>query len=149
VRCQRHAPAAFYPRGKTQYPLYRRLDGPQGWSGQVRKIAPSTRIRSPDRPVRSQSLYQLSYPAHEGSKGRMLISPMPIPLTIYTQLLPTVGYQLASRTSFPLPTYTTTPHSLLHRLAHHSFLALTIKTNKPYTTPPSHMFGTLLRPHNP
>ena len=26
--------------GKTQYPLYRRLVGPQGWSGQVRKITP-------------------------------------------------------------------------------------------------------------
>jgi len=24
---------------KTQYPLYRRLSGPQGWSGQVQKIS--------------------------------------------------------------------------------------------------------------
>ena len=36
VRGQRHAPAALYPRGKTRYPLYRRLGGPQGRSGQVR-----------------------------------------------------------------------------------------------------------------
>ena len=36
---QRHAPAAL-PLGKTQYPLYRRLGGPQGRSGQVRKIPP-------------------------------------------------------------------------------------------------------------
>jgi len=28
------------PRGKTRYPLYRRLDGPQGPSWQVRKISP-------------------------------------------------------------------------------------------------------------
>jgi len=28
------------PPGKTQYPLYRRLGGPQGRSGQVRKISP-------------------------------------------------------------------------------------------------------------
>ena len=28
------------PPGKTRYPLYRRLDGPQGRSGQVRKISP-------------------------------------------------------------------------------------------------------------
>jgi len=28
------------PRGKTQYPLYRRLGGPQGRSGQVRKVSP-------------------------------------------------------------------------------------------------------------
>ena len=35
---QRHSPAAL-PPGKTRYPLYRRLDGPQGRSGQVRKIS--------------------------------------------------------------------------------------------------------------
>jgi hypothetical protein len=38
---QGHAPAALAP-GKTQYPLYRRLGGPQGQSGQVRNISPST-----------------------------------------------------------------------------------------------------------
>jgi len=37
---QRHASAAL-PPGKTQYPLYRRLSGPQGPSGRVRKISPS------------------------------------------------------------------------------------------------------------
>jgi hypothetical protein len=41
VSGQRHVPAAFYPPGKTRYPLYRRLDKPQGRSGQVRKISPS------------------------------------------------------------------------------------------------------------
>ena len=35
---QRHAPAALLP-GKTRYPLYRRLGGPQGRSGRVRKIS--------------------------------------------------------------------------------------------------------------
>ena len=40
VRGQRHAPAALYPSGKTRYPLYRRLAGPQGPCGQVRKISP-------------------------------------------------------------------------------------------------------------
>jgi hypothetical protein len=30
----RHAPAALYPsRKKPLYPFYRRLDGPQRWSG--------------------------------------------------------------------------------------------------------------------
>ena len=33
------ASAALSP-GKTRYPLYRRLGGPQGWSGQVQKISP-------------------------------------------------------------------------------------------------------------
>ena len=36
---QRHAPAAI-PPAKTRYPLYRRLGGPQGRSGRVRKISP-------------------------------------------------------------------------------------------------------------
>jgi hypothetical protein len=36
---QRHAPAAL-PLGKTRYPLYRRLGGPQGRSGQVWKTSP-------------------------------------------------------------------------------------------------------------
>jgi len=40
VRGQRHAPAALYTPGKTRYPLCRGLDGPQGPSGQVRKISP-------------------------------------------------------------------------------------------------------------
>jgi hypothetical protein len=36
---QRHVPASLPPR-KTRYPLYRRLGGPQGRSGRVRKILP-------------------------------------------------------------------------------------------------------------
>jgi len=56
-------PGRSLPPGKTRYPLYRRLGGPQGRSGQVRKILPPNGIRSPDRPTRSQSLYRLCYPA--------------------------------------------------------------------------------------
>ena len=33
-------PGRFLPPAKTRYPLYRRLGGPQGWSGQARKISP-------------------------------------------------------------------------------------------------------------
>jgi hypothetical protein len=40
VGSQRHAPASL-PPGKTRYPLYRRLGGPQGRSGRVRKISPT------------------------------------------------------------------------------------------------------------
>jgi len=52
VRGQRHAPAALYPRGKTRYPLYIRLVGPQGRSGQVRKISRPNRdlIPGPSSP---------------------------------------------------------------------------------------------------
>ena len=56
-------PGRTLPPGKTRYPLYRRLGGPQGRSGRA-KILASTGIRSPDRPARSQSLYRLSYPTH-------------------------------------------------------------------------------------
>jgi hypothetical protein len=35
-------PCRFTPvQGKTQYPLYRRLGGSQGWSGKVWKISPT------------------------------------------------------------------------------------------------------------
>jgi len=61
---QRHAPAALYPRERPGTPLYRRLGGPQGRSGQVRKISPPTGIRSSDLPARSQPLYRLRYPDH-------------------------------------------------------------------------------------
>ena len=47
VDCQRHAPAAL-PPGKTLYPLYRRLGGPQGRSRRMRKISPRPLAR-PDR----------------------------------------------------------------------------------------------------
>jgi len=36
---QRHVQTAL-PPGKTRYPLYRRLGGPEGRSGQVWKISP-------------------------------------------------------------------------------------------------------------
>ena len=53
---QRHAQAAL-PPGKTGYPLNRKLSGPQGRSGRVRKISPTTGIQSLDRSDRSESLY--------------------------------------------------------------------------------------------
>jgi len=61
---QRLAPADLAP-GKIRYPLYRRLDGPQGrsdWKG-AENLA-LTEIRSPDHPTRSESLYWLRYPGH-------------------------------------------------------------------------------------
>jgi len=45
-------PGRTLPRGKTRYPLYRRLGGPQSRSGHA-EILVSTGIRSPDRPARS------------------------------------------------------------------------------------------------
>jgi hypothetical protein len=57
---QRHATAAL-PPGKTRYPLYWWLGALEPvWTG-AENLAP-TGIRSPDRPARSESLYELSYP---------------------------------------------------------------------------------------
>jgi hypothetical protein len=55
---QRHIPAAL-PAVKTQDPFYRRLSGPQGRPGRVRKNLAPTWIRSPDRPARSELLCRL------------------------------------------------------------------------------------------
>ena len=49
--------------GKTRYPVYRMLGGPQDRSGRGGKSRPD-RDWIPDRKARSQSLYRLSYPAH-------------------------------------------------------------------------------------
>jgi hypothetical protein len=57
---QRYASAAL-PQRKIRYPLYRRLCVFQDLSGRLRKISLRTGIRSPDRPVCNESLYQLSY----------------------------------------------------------------------------------------
>jgi hypothetical protein len=59
---QRHSPAAL-PLGKTRYPLYRRLGRTKGRSGRVWKISPLPGFDPPDRPARSESLYQLGWNA--------------------------------------------------------------------------------------
>jgi len=53
-------PGRTLPPGKTLYPFYRRLVGPQGRSGRAEILVPIG-ILSPDRPTRSHSLYRLSY----------------------------------------------------------------------------------------
>ena len=55
---QRYSAAALLP-GKTKYPFYRRLDGPQGWSGRVQKITPSPAF---DLRTCSELLYRLRCP---------------------------------------------------------------------------------------
>ena len=56
-------PGCTLPPGKTRYPFYKRLRGPQDWSGRAGKSRPH-RDSIPDRPARGQSLYRLSYRAH-------------------------------------------------------------------------------------
>ena len=62
---QHHAPAAL-PPGKI--PLYRRLGGPQGRSGRVRKISPPPGFDPRTVQPVAQSLYRLSYPAHTDAR---------------------------------------------------------------------------------
>ena len=57
-------PGRSLPPVKTGYPLYRRLGGHRGRSGQVRKILPPPGFHPPDHTARSQLLYRLRYPAH-------------------------------------------------------------------------------------
>jgi hypothetical protein len=50
------APAAL-PPGKTRYPLYRKLGGPQGRSGRVRKLSPPSGLESQTvQPVTSPNI---------------------------------------------------------------------------------------------
>ena len=64
VGSQSHAPAAL-PPGKTRYPLYRSLDGPQGRCGRVRKISPPPGFDSQTvQPVASRYT-DWAIPAHE------------------------------------------------------------------------------------
>ena len=61
----------FTPGQETRCPLYRRLGGPPGsvWTG-VENLA-LTGTRSPDGPVRSESLYRLNYDGRPASLGEV------------------------------------------------------------------------------
>ena len=67
------SPVRTLPAGKTRYPFYRRLGGPQGGSGRAEILVP-TGIRSRTVQPVCQSLYRLSYPAHEELQYRKEIS---------------------------------------------------------------------------
>ena len=62
MRGQRHAPAALYLRERPCTHCTGGWVGPRAGLDRCGKSRPPG-IRSPDRPARSQSLYQLSYPA--------------------------------------------------------------------------------------
>jgi rRNA maturation protein Nop10 len=64
-------PGRFTPGNEPRYPLYRRLDRPQGRSGQVQKISPPPEFDPrPARPF--ESLYRLSYRGPLGVKSRVI-----------------------------------------------------------------------------
>jgi len=57
-------PRPHFTPGKTRYPLYKGLGGPQGRFGRAENLVPK-RDSIPDHQARSQSLYRLNYPAYE------------------------------------------------------------------------------------
>jgi len=63
---QPYAPAASTP-GKDPVPILQEAGGPQGRSERTENFVPA-RDSNPDRPARSQSLYQLSYPVRQTDK---------------------------------------------------------------------------------
>jgi len=73
-------PARTLPPGKTQYPFYRRLGGPQGRSGRAENLVP-TGIRSRTVKPVAQSLYRLSYPAHPRSVQLFIITQYTQPIS--------------------------------------------------------------------
>ena len=81
-------PRPLYPSGKTRYPFYRRLGGPQSLSGRVRKISSPTGVRSPDRPARSESIY-LSW-VYSYAKLWLLVSSVLSNCFIYVRVYSTV-----------------------------------------------------------
>jgi hypothetical protein len=59
VEGQQHAPAALPPGDPVPiYPLHRKLDGPQGRSGRVRKISPPPGFDH--RTVQSVAIYSIT-----------------------------------------------------------------------------------------
>jgi hypothetical protein len=56
-------PGRTLPTGKTRYPFYMRLGGPQDRSGREENLVPTGSRSRTVQPV-AQSLYRLSYPAH-------------------------------------------------------------------------------------
>jgi len=106
-------PGHSLPTRKTRYPLYRRLGGPQGQSGQVRKISPPPGLNPHNvQPVAScytdyatwptqhviAVLIMFSYklkgisragPRHVGTSGRLIIWPLGRPIIWYPLKLQT------------------------------------------------------------
>ena len=72
MSAQRHTPAALYPRERPGIHCTGGWVGPRAGLDMCEKSRPR-RYSIPDRPARSQSLYQLSYPAREDLCTLMVI----------------------------------------------------------------------------
>jgi hypothetical protein len=100
-------PDHFLPLGKTQYPLYRKLGGPQGRSGQVRKISPPPGFNPwTIQPVASRYATQ---PVITTSTSKNFY------ITVYWLLHHTVTYVVISVSGYLLPL---PPQPLVQKHAH-------------------------------
>ena len=80
-------PGSNLPPGKTRYPLYRRLGGPQGRSGLVRKISPHRdSIAGPSSP-----------------QAVAIPTTLPGPQILFSSLFKNIPYFLAHKTHFFFP----------------------------------------------
>ena len=91
-------PGRSTPGKENRYPFYRRLGGPQGRSGRERKISPN---RSPDRPVRSESLYRLSYPGPQNKSVDDTLKVFPFEALLLLQ----VTHAMCSDAGYPVSTH--------------------------------------------
>jgi len=104
-------PGRTLPPGTTRYPFYRRLGGPQGWSGRAENLV-STGIRSRTVQTVAQSLYRLSYPTHDlWSWNTLIISEVMLRLytmdpeytkTVSSPKQPTSNFKHSVRLVFPM-----------------------------------------------
>ena len=72
-------PGRALPPGKTRYPLYRRLDGPQGRSGRAENLAPSgfdarTALSIVSRKKKKTGLYPYN-DQHLSHIGQLILTP--------------------------------------------------------------------------
>ena len=97
-------PGRTLPPGKTGYPFYRRLGGPQGRSGRAENLVP-TGIRSRTAQPVAQSLYRLSYPAH--MKVIPISNHKVLQIVIFSRCTPilTVGWKEKVKNLHELVTY--------------------------------------------
>jgi hypothetical protein len=103
---QRHTPAAL-PLGKTRYPLYRKLGGPQGRSERVRKISPppptGIRFRTVQPVARRYNVWAI--PAHDAGPLKIKIFPSSIERIRGPRKQPwaSAGYPIIANQMLPTP----------------------------------------------
>ena len=95
-------PGRFLPPGKTRYPFYRRLGGPHGRSGQVRKISLPPGFDS--RTVQPAASHYTNYSTQPKSSSLKLniLSKLRVFKILHTDTLPSLGKISKAQIYFPI-----------------------------------------------